>query len=59
MTERAADHHQCDGGVPSCLKCAKAGEACIDVDARQAGHAIPRAYVLHTTGRRLSELSRS
>lgn len=35
---------KCDGQVPACSNCAKAGEACIDVDGQNADVLIPRNF---------------
>jgi hypothetical protein len=33
---------QCDGETPACSNCAKAGEACLDVDSQNSSILVPR-----------------
>ncbi|KAL4876969.1 hypothetical protein BJY04DRAFT_231118 [Aspergillus karnatakaensis] len=35
---------KCDGGVPACSHCARAGVSCVDVDGRNNDRSIPRDY---------------
>lgn len=35
-------YSQCDGGIPACGNCTRAGVPCVDVDGRNAGLSIPR-----------------
>ncbi|KAF9876830.1 hypothetical protein CkaCkLH20_05676 [Colletotrichum karsti] len=34
----------CDGEVPACTNCAKAGETCLDVDSQNSGLLVPRNF---------------
>lgn len=36
---------QCDGQVPACTNCAKAGQVCLDVDSQNSSLTIPRKLV--------------
>ncbi|KAG5803733.1 hypothetical protein H9Q74_011678 [Fusarium xylarioides] len=36
---------KCDGQVPACTNCAKAGQVCLDVDSRNSDVVIPRNFV--------------
>ncbi|CAG9936173.1 unnamed protein product [Clonostachys rosea f. rosea IK726] len=35
---------KCDGQVPACTNCAKAGQVCLDVDSQNSGIVIPRNF---------------
>ncbi|KAF6816786.1 aconitate hydratase [Colletotrichum musicola] len=35
---------KCDGEVPACTNCAKAGETCLDVDSQNSGLLVPRNF---------------
>ncbi|KAH6880544.1 fungal-specific transcription factor domain-containing protein [Thelonectria olida] len=35
---------KCDGEVPACTNCAKAGEVCLDVDNQNSGMLVPRNF---------------
>ncbi|KAH8704854.1 putative Zn(II)2Cys6 transcription factor [Talaromyces proteolyticus] len=35
---------KCDGGIPACGNCSRAGVSCVDVDGRNAGVSIPRDH---------------
>ncbi|KAH8889008.1 hypothetical protein GQ53DRAFT_870729 [Thozetella sp. PMI_491] len=36
---------KCDGGVPACSNCTKAGETCVDVDSQNRDASIPRNFI--------------
>lgn len=42
---------QCDGGIPACGNCQKAGEPCIDVDGRNNSLSIPRDFAANARAR--------
>ncbi|KAF2011517.1 hypothetical protein BU24DRAFT_282921 [Aaosphaeria arxii CBS 175.79] len=42
---------KCDGGVPACGNCQKAGEPCIDVDGRNNAVSIPRDFAANARAR--------
>ncbi|RFU28113.1 hypothetical protein B7463_g8221, partial [Scytalidium lignicola] len=42
---------KCDGKVPACSNCAKAGAHCLDVDGRNAEQLIPRSFSINARAR--------
>jgi hypothetical protein len=42
---------KCDGGVPACSHCQKAGETCLDVDGRNNSISIPRDFAASARAR--------
>ncbi|KAF4981502.1 hypothetical protein FZEAL_2687 [Fusarium zealandicum] len=42
---------KCDGQVPACTNCAKAGQVCLDVDSQNSDVVIPRNFVGATRAR--------
>ncbi|KAL4898062.1 fungal-specific transcription factor domain-containing protein [Aspergillus ambiguus] len=42
---------KCDGGIPACGNCARAGASCVDVDGRNNDRSIPRDYMSRYTAR--------
>lgn len=42
---------KCDGSIPACSNCQKAGEACLDVDGRNNSISIPRDFVTNARAR--------
>ncbi|KAF4341948.1 pyrimidine pathway regulatory 1 [Fusarium beomiforme] len=42
---------KCDGQVPACTNCAKAGQVCLDVDSQNSDVVIPRNFVAATRER--------
>ncbi|KAL2851210.1 hypothetical protein BJX68DRAFT_266117 [Aspergillus pseudodeflectus] len=42
---------KCDGGIPACSNCARAGVSCVDVDGRNNDRSIPRDYAARCVAR--------
>ncbi|KAL2831339.1 hypothetical protein BJY01DRAFT_108442 [Aspergillus pseudoustus] len=42
---------KCDGGIPACSNCARAGVPCVDVDGRNNDRSIPRDYAARCVAR--------
>ncbi|KAM0479019.1 hypothetical protein ACHAPX_004998 [Trichoderma viride] len=42
---------KCDGSIPACSNCQKAGEACLDVDGRNNSISIPRDFAANARAR--------
>lgn len=42
---------KCDGGIPACSNCQKAGEICLDVDGRNNSISIPRDFAANARAR--------
>lgn len=42
---------KCDGGIPACSNCQKAGETCVDVDGRNNSISIPRDFAANARSR--------
>lgn len=42
---------KCDGSIPACSNCQKAGEACLDVDGRNNSISIPRDFTANARAR--------
>ncbi|KAL7919036.1 hypothetical protein ACQKWADRAFT_330084 [Trichoderma austrokoningii] len=42
---------KCDGSIPACSNCQKAGEACLDVDGRDNSKSIPRDFTANARAR--------
>jgi hypothetical protein len=42
---------KCDGGIPACSNCQKAGEVCLDVDGRNNSISIPRDFTVNARAR--------